>query len=136
MKILIAFLFWLANAGVLSAQLSVTVSPPKVVGHKAVVPLTLKNEFAEAVESARAVCFLSDEQGKVAAQSTKWIVGRNESKRELASGATNVFHFVVESSKPFPSSNLTAKVSVNRVVLKGGKLANVAQDVKIETRKE
>ena len=38
---------------------------------KAVVPLGMKNNFTEKVESARAVCFLLNEQGKVVGQSTK-----------------------------------------------------------------
>ena len=42
--------------GVLTAQaqLSVTVSPVKITGQKAVVPLAMKNMFNENVESARA----------------------------------------------------------------------------------
>jgi len=43
------------------AQLAVTVSPPKVVGQKAVVELKMTNSFPERIESARAVCFLLDE---------------------------------------------------------------------------
>jgi hypothetical protein len=45
-----------------SAQLAVTVSPLKVIGQKAIVLLALTNHLAEKVESARAVCFLLDEQ--------------------------------------------------------------------------
>ena len=45
-----------------SAQLAVTVSPLKVIGQKAIVSLALTNHLAEKVESARAVCFLLDEQ--------------------------------------------------------------------------
>jgi hypothetical protein len=39
---------------------------------------------------------------------------------------TNAFHFVVTADKPFTTTNLTAKVSFSRVVLEGGKLADVA----------
>lgn len=39
-----------------SAQLAVTVSPPKIVGQKAIVKLAMRNGLGEKVESARAVC--------------------------------------------------------------------------------
>ncbi|HXB60948.1 MAG TPA: hypothetical protein VNU95_15350 [Candidatus Acidoferrales bacterium] len=54
------------------AQLAVSVLPPKVIGQKAVVQLKMKNDLADKVESARAVCFLMDGQGKVISQATKW----------------------------------------------------------------
>ena len=45
-------------ATVAQAQLAVTVSPVKVTGQKAIVPLGLKNNLGEKVESARAAVFL------------------------------------------------------------------------------
>lgn len=81
------------------AQLAVTVSPPKIVGQKAVVPLAMKNGFAERIESARAVVFLLDEKGKMIGQGTRWVIGgsqdKTDSRRErrmlfiLSSRATN-----------------------------------------------
>ena len=50
----------------------------------------------------------------------------------FAAGATNAFHFVIASDKPFPTTNLTAKVSFSRVVLEGGKVADVSKSVQIE----
>lgn len=117
---------------VAQAQLSVTVSPAKVVGQKAVVPLALRNGLAEKVESTRAAVFLLDEQGKIVAQSTRWIIGGEPSKPGLAAGATNTFHFVIASDKPFPTTNLKVKATISRVVLEGGKLADVTKDVRIE----
>src|SRR6266446_10984879 len=67
-----------------SAQLAVTVSPVKVSGQKAVVPLAMKNNFAEKVESARAVVFLLDEQGKMVGQMTRWVIGGTRDKPVLA----------------------------------------------------
>lgn len=113
------------------AQLSVTVSPVKVTGQKAIVPLAMKNNFTEKIESARAVVFLSDEQGKVVSHSTKWVIGGSQDKPGLAAGATNAFHFVITSDKPFTTTNLTAKLSFSRVVLEGGKLADAVKDVQI-----
>jgi hypothetical protein len=113
------------------AQLSVTVSPVKVTGQKAIVPLALKNAFSEKVESARAVVFLLDEQGKMAGQATRWVIGGSQDKPGLAAAATNAFHFVITTDKPFTATNLMAKVSFNRVVLEGGKLADIAKDVQI-----
>ena len=116
-------------------QLAVTVSAPKVIGQKAVVPLAMKNGFAQKIESARAVCFLMDEQDKMVAQSTKWVIGGSQDKPGLATGATNAFHFVITSGKPFISTNLTAKVSFSRVILESGKLADPVKEVTVTPAK-
>lgn len=114
------------------AQLAVTVSPPKITAQKAVVPLAMRNGLAEKIESARAVAFLLDEQGKAVGQpTTRWVIGGAQDKAGLAAGATNAFHFVIASDKPFTTTNLTAKVRFSRVVLEGGKLADVAKDVSV-----
>jgi hypothetical protein len=42
---------------------------------------------------------------------------------------------VFSSGKPFSNTNLTAKVNVNRIVLEGGKLADVTKDVVISNGK-
>jgi hypothetical protein len=131
MKILSSIILCLIIS-VARAELSVAVSPPKFAGQKADVPLALKNNLNENVRSARAVVFLIDDQGKVVAQGTKWIIGGLPSSSGLAVGATNVFHFVVDGPKPFPRTNLTAKVTVNRVVLENGRLADVNKDVQVK----
>jgi len=113
------------------AQLTVTVSPPKMVGQKAVVKLAMKNNLPEKVESARAVCFLLDDQGKMIGQTTKWVVGGTKDQRVLEPKSETTFNFVITSPQPYISTNLTAKVSFTRVVLEGDKLANVAKDVNI-----
>lgn len=115
-----------------SAQLAVTVSPVKATGQKAVVPLAMKNGFAEPIESARAVCFLLDDQGKMIGQATQWVIGGGRDKSPLATGATNAFNFVVAAAKPLTTTNLTTKVSFSRVVLAGGKLADPQKDVRIQ----
>src|SRR5881296_2046201 len=105
------------------AQLVVTVSPPKIVGQKAVVPLAMKNNLSVKIESARAAVFLLDEQGKALGQpTTRWVIGGSQDKPGLAAGTTNTFHFVITADKPFATTNLTAKVSFSRVVLEGGKV--------------
>jgi hypothetical protein len=116
------------------AKLAVTVFPPQAIGQKAVVPLAMRNGFSERIESARAVVFLLDEQGKtVGPPTTRWVIGGSQDKPGLAAGATNAFHFVIASDKPFVSTNLIAKVSFSRVVLEGGRLADMAKDVHIES---
>ena len=110
-----------------SAQLAVTVTPPKVVGQKAVVQLKLRNNLTAKVESARAICFLLDDQGKMVGQSAKWVLGQNKAYLEPKGETT--FNFVITSPQPFATTNLTAKVSFNRVVLAGGQVANVQQSV-------
>jgi hypothetical protein len=115
-----------------NAQLAVTVLPLKVTGQKAVVPLAMKNNFSEKVESARAVVFLLDEQGNAAGQATtRWVIGGSEDKPALAAGSTNVFNFVITANKSFAATNLTAKVQFSRVVLEGGKIADVAKSVSV-----
>ena len=129
MKTLLTML--ILSGGLLPAQsqLGVTVSPPKIIAQKAIVLLTLTNGLTEQVESARAVVFLLDEQGKMLGQSTRWVIGGSQDKPGLAAGATNTFNFVIASDKAFATTNLTAKVTVSRVVLEGGKLANATKDV-------
>jgi hypothetical protein len=123
--LLIALFFALAA----KSQLAVTVTPPKITGQKAVVQLKLKNDFADKVKSARAVCFLLDEQGQMVGQSTKWVVGQNKTSLEPKGEAT--FNFVITSLQPFTTTNLTAKVSFSRVVLDGDKLADVPKEVSV-----
>ena len=125
----VGFFFALLCAASATAQLAVTVTPPKVVGQKAVVQLKMKNNLGDAVKSARAVCFLLDEQGKMVGQSTKWVIGQNHTGLEPRAEAT--FNFVVTSPQPFTTTNLTAKVSFSRVVLDGDKLADMRQDVAV-----
>ena len=114
-----------------TAQLAVTVTPPKVAGQKAVVQLKMKNNLGDAVKSARAVCFLLDDQGKMVGQSTKWVIGQNHTGLEPKAETT--FNFVVTSPQPFTTTNLTAKVSFSRVVLAGDKLADVTKAVSMTT---
>lgn len=106
------------------AQLSVAVSPVRLTAQRAIVPLAMKNNFGEKIESARAVCFILDDQGKVVGQATRWIIGGTGDKAGLAPGATNAFNFVVATVRPITSTNLTAKVTFSRLVLAGGKLAD------------
>jgi hypothetical protein len=122
----------LLSAGTAGAALNITVSPAKMIGQKADVQLGLQNNLNENVRSARAVVFLLDDQGKVVAQGSRWIIGGFVSSPGLAAGATNTFHFVVDAAKPFTGANVTAKVTVNRVVLEGGRLADVNKDVQVK----
>jgi hypothetical protein len=112
-----------------SAQLAVTVALPKIVGQKAIVKLAMKNGLSQKIESARAVCFLLDDQGTMIGQSTKWVIG--QTKTGLTPGATNSFNFVITSPQPFTSTNLIAKLSFTKVVLDSGKLADIKSSVVI-----
>jgi hypothetical protein len=114
-----------------TAQLAVTVMPPKITAQKAIVQLKMKNNLTNKVESARAVCFLLDDQGKMVGQSTKWVIGQNHASLEPKAETT--FNFVVTSPQPFTTTNLTAKVSFSRVVLDGDKLADVTKAVSVTT---
>jgi len=79
----------------------------------------------------RAVCFLLDEQGKVVGQMTRWVIGGTKDKPGLASNAKTTFNFVVPLAKLI-TTNLTAKVSFNRVILEGGKLVEPNKGFEIE----
>jgi hypothetical protein len=130
----ITFCFALICVVTAQAQLAVTVSPPKVIGEKAVVELKIKNNFTNKVESARAICFLLDEQGKMVGESTKWVIGGTKDRPALPQKNGTTFDFVITSSQPFTTTNLTAKVDFSRVVLEGEKLADPRNDVRIETK--
>ena len=114
-----------------TAQLSVAVSPVKTTGQKAIVPLAMRNGFAEAIESARAVCFLLDDQGKMVGQVARWVIGGNRDRGPLPSGSTNAFNIVITTDKPLRTTNLTARLSFSRVVLEGGRLADVTREVTV-----
>jgi hypothetical protein len=136
MKLLLLAALLFAAASV-NAELAVTVSSPRVIGQKAVVPLALKNDFTQAITSARAAVFVADEQGKVVGQATRWVIGGqagSASDGSLEAKATNAFHFVVTSAKPIATTNLTAKVIFNRVILEDGKSVDPRKSVVIQER--
>ena len=110
------------------ADLVVKVDAPKQIGRKAFIKLKMKNTFQEKVESARAQVFLVDDQGKVVGQAARWVIGGKKDKPALSSDKEATFNFVVETDKPFTKS----KVSFSRVVLEGGKFADVIKEVQIQ----
>jgi hypothetical protein len=116
-----------------NAQLTSLVFKPQSAGNKAVVKLELSNHFSERIESARAAVFLLDQDGKMVGQATRWVIGGKPDQKGLAPGATNYFNFVIVADSPFTTTNLTPKISFNRVVLEGGKLADVARQVSVKT---
>jgi hypothetical protein len=107
-----SILFLLFAVTVARAQLAVTVSPVRVTGQKAIVPLVMKNTFADKIESARAACFLLDEKGKMVGQGTRWVVGGTKDRPGLAAGATNTFQFVIAADKAFTKHKLDGKDDV------------------------
>jgi hypothetical protein len=128
MKMLFVFLIALLCMAA-NGQLLVTVAPPKVTGQKIVVQLAVKNELTNEVKSARAICLLMDEQGKMIGQSTKWVIGQN--KKVLEPKGKAEFNFIITCSQPLISSNLTAKVIFSRLILDDGKAADVRQKVNV-----
>lgn len=115
-----------------SAQLAVTVSAPKVTDQKAMIELKMKNNFAGQIESARAICFLIDDQGKMIGESAKWVIGGMKNRPALEPKQETSFNFVITSSQPFTTTNLTAKVNFSRVILENEKLADPKTDVQIQ----
>ena len=122
-------------AAIANAQLAITVAPVKIAGQKAIVSLAMTNNLAEPVESARAICFLLDEQGKMVGQSAKWVIGGGKDRPALPPKSGTTYNFVITSPQPLTTTNLTTKVSFSRVVLDGGKLADVTKTVTITNSK-
>ena len=117
------------------ADLVVQVHNPQITGSKAVVKLELKNTYHENIESARASAFLVDQDGKLVGQATRWVIGGGKGMPALVPGGTNTFSFVVGISDSVNREGLTAKLMFSRVVLEGGKLADVRQGVRIRAEK-
>lgn len=117
-QLLIVLAAFFLNASA-QAKLSVEVAEPKQTASKVVVKLTMKNQFAEKVESARATVFLMDAQGKVVGQATQWVIGGTKDRPELKPDATATYNFVITTDKPF----IKAQLLFNRVILEGGKVA-------------
>jgi hypothetical protein len=115
------------------AQLIVTIAPVNVIGQKAIVPLFMTNNLAEAVVSARAVCFLLDTQGKMLGQSTKWVIGGTKDRSALQPKTGTTFNFVITSPQPFTATNFTAKVSFSSMTIEGGRRADVRQNVVVSS---
>ena len=122
-KSIFLFITWLLVVARASAQLAVTVEPPKVVGQKAIVQIAMTNNLADAVQSARAICFLLDKEGKMIGQSTKWVIGGAKDRPALMPEMATTFDFVMTNPQAITTTNLVAKVSFNRVVLAGGRPA-------------
>jgi len=116
------------------AQLALTISPPKVASNKAVVKLGLTNNLPEKIESARAVVFLLDDQGRMVGQKTDWIVGGTKDSPSLEPGKGTDFNFVVTTIHPLTATNLTTRVTVTRILLEDGKVADVNKDVTIQNQ--
>ena len=105
----------------LHAELIVKVDETKTVGSKTVIKLSFRNTYKVGVQSARATVFLLDDQGKIVGQAVQWVIGGTKDKPPLAPDAATTYNFVIASGKSFS----TTKVILNRVVLEGGKLADV-----------
>jgi hypothetical protein len=128
MNVIKFFILFLVCAFTAHAQLVVNVLPVKTVGQKAIAMLAITNNLAVSIASARAVCFLVDEQGKMVGQSSRWVIGGTKDRSELQPKTGTTFNFIITSSQPL-ATNITAKISFSRIVLVDGKQADVKYDV-------
>jgi len=128
-KLSYVILVLLLDAATAHAALTLKLAEPKTYGQKTIVKMDMKNTFTNTIESARAVVFLLDDDGKVVGQETRWIVGGTKDRPPLVPDAKTTFNFVVRSDKPFTKT----KVTVTRIILEGGKLADLHKDVQIES---
>lgn len=127
-KLLIFFASALAIATSLQAALVVQLGQAKTTGSKAIIKLDLENTFDTKIQAARAVVFLTDDQGKVVGQSTRWIIGGSNDRPALESKAKTTFNFVVPTEKPFTKTQFL----VERVLLEGNKPADIRKEVVIK----
>lgn len=111
-----------------TAQLIVTVLPPKVIAQKTVVELQMTNDLPHTIESARAICFLLDDQGKMVGQASHWVVGGTKDRPLLLPKNGTTFSFVITTPQPLMATNLTARVAFTRLILAGGKVADPKTD--------
>ncbi len=121
---------------VLRAQLAVTVAPPKAIGQKAIVKLTMTNSFKVRIESARAALFLLDENGGMVGQASKWVIGGTKDRAVLEPGQEATFNFVVQANRPFTSTNLTANINFTRLALDGGQQIDPVKNVTMSPLKK
>ena len=119
----------------INADLIAKVAPIKFTPHKALVKLEISNEFPVSIESARAVCFLLDDRGKVIGQSSQWVIGGTKERPFLKSQSTNTYNFVLPL-KTAPSTNFGVNVMFTRIVLEGGKLADINKTVVVHQHAE
>ncbi|MGH7991228.1 MAG: hypothetical protein ACREDS_13685 [Limisphaerales bacterium] len=92
----------------------------------------MRNGFAKNIESARAICFLLDDQGKMVGESARWVIGGTKSRPALEPKQAASFNFVITSPHPFTTTNLIAKISFSRLILEGGASVNPNAEVTIE----
>lgn len=135
MRMKIIFCLLLTCAVGASAQLVVTVSPPKIAAQKAIVELSMTNNLSSKIESARAICFLLNERGEMIGESARWVIGGSKSRPALEPKKGTSFNFVITSRQPFTTTNLAAKVSFNRLILDSGEQADPRKDVLIQNHK-
>jgi len=112
------------------AALSVKVDEPTPAGSKAIVKLTMKNNWTNAVQSARAAVFVFDDAGKVVGQKAEWVIGGTRAQPGLAADATATFNVVVGVDKPFKS----AQVTFMRIILENGQIIDAGQGYAIEKK--
>jgi hypothetical protein len=116
------------------AQLAITVSPVKITGQRVIVPLALTNHLPQSVESARAMCVLLNDQGKMVGQTAKWVIGGGGKGRPaLTPNSGTTYNFVITSPQPLTSTNLTTKIVVTRVILEHHQITNANAVVTIDS---
>ena len=128
-QLLKVVLIVMCSAAVTQAALTVKVGEPKTYGQKTIIKMELQNSFTNNIDSVRAAVFLLDDNGKMVGQETRWIVGGTKERSALLPDAKTTFNFVLQSNKPFAKT----KVTVTRIVLDGGRLADVHKDVQMES---
>jgi hypothetical protein len=129
---LVALLFWVCTSPWTFASLVIKQAPPKQAGSKVVVKLTMKNTFAERVESARATAFLMDAEGKVVGRATQWVIGGTKDQPALAPDKSSTYHLVIQADKPFTR----AEVIFNQIILESGRISDLKNAYSIELEKE
>jgi len=75
---------------------------------------------------------LFDDHGKMVGQSTRWVIGGTKERPLLSPSKETTFNYVITATQPFATNKLTTKLQFNRVLLEGGRLADITKDVQIQ----
>ena len=125
---LIVLVALMLSPAVAQATLAVQVEEPNWTGSQAFVRISMRNTGTNSVQSARAVMFLFDDQGKVLGQRAAWVIGGTKEKPGLAPAATARHFFVIPTDKAVKKT----KVTFTRIILDNGRILDAGKGYQFE----
>jgi hypothetical protein len=95
----------------------------------------MKNSFSSGIKSARAAVFVSDDQGTMIGQASRWVIGGTKDRPALNADKETTYNFVVQTPNTFSSTNVTVRVNFTSVTLEDGARVDIRKDVSIVQKK-